>query len=277
MKIVRPNWKWAVPPAKRIGPPSGYFVHHAAGDLDAAAIHRVHLNKGYRGIGYMYVVELDGRVVAGRPADTIGGHTNGWNDGIGICFSGNYDVRKEMPAKQLRAGQELYAYLSKERPKLKWTLHKNAPGNVTACPGRYFPWAEIKAGVPKKATRIRLTERDITVPRMHKPHRAGWWNYGLVPYIERLREQGDGKRVKAGLADPLVIPVPVERPKWWRELMAWKKKVREEAAAQQAEDADQAIADEAESDAMEDPQDLAPEPAAVPRKRSPFWWLRRKS
>lgn len=71
-----------------------------------------------------------------------------------------------------------------------------------------------------------LTDKNISVPRQKKPHRAGWWNLGLVPYIEKLRAQGQGKRVKTGGKESVVIPVPEDRPKWWRKMFAWKKSQR---------------------------------------------------
>ena len=97
-------------------------------------------------------------------------------------------------------------------------------------PGTGFPYKELLETARKYAdpepTRIKLTDQNVTVPRQKKPRRAGWWNFGLVPFIDKLREQGDGKRVQAGSRDPLIIPVPETRPKWWRQLMRWKKAQR---------------------------------------------------
>ena len=40
-------------------------------------------------IGYHYVIEDDGTIVAGRPLDVKGAHALGWNDrSVGICYTG---------------------------------------------------------------------------------------------------------------------------------------------------------------------------------------------
>lgn len=74
------------------------IVHHTAvlGDLSARDIHTSHLNIGYSGIGYHFVVRKNGAVEAGRPIWAIGAHAFGCNsDSIGICVSGNFD--EELP------------------------------------------------------------------------------------------------------------------------------------------------------------------------------------
>lgn len=52
-------------------------------------IDRWHRVKGWQGIGYHYVVELDGRLAVGRPESQIGAHVAGSNaKSIGICMVG---------------------------------------------------------------------------------------------------------------------------------------------------------------------------------------------
>jgi N-acetylmuramoyl-L-alanine amidase len=51
--------------------------------------------RGWSDIGYHFVIHLDGEILEGRPLDTIGSHTKGYNkDSIGICYIGGRD--KEM-------------------------------------------------------------------------------------------------------------------------------------------------------------------------------------
>lgn len=81
--------------------------------------------------------------------------------------------------------------------------------------------------IAAKPKRIKLTAQSVTVPRQSPPHRAGWWNLGLEPYIDKLRAQGDGDRVKTGGSPGfLTIPVPETRPAWWGDLMRWVKAQR---------------------------------------------------
>ena len=50
-----------------------------------------HRAKGWRDIGYHWVIDRDGKVLPGRPEADIGAHTIGHNSGtIGICLLGGY-------------------------------------------------------------------------------------------------------------------------------------------------------------------------------------------
>jgi N-acetylmuramoyl-L-alanine amidase len=56
---------------------------------DAAAIHRWHLERGFDGIGYHWVITEDGTRQAGRPEYWTGSHVKKHNTGsIGICLIG---------------------------------------------------------------------------------------------------------------------------------------------------------------------------------------------
>jgi len=56
---------------------------------DAEAIHRWHLERGFDGIGYHYIILEDGRIQNGRPDYWVGAHAKGFNKAIGICLIGN--------------------------------------------------------------------------------------------------------------------------------------------------------------------------------------------
>lgn len=52
-----------------------------------------HRQRGFQGIGYHYLIGLNGEVWKGRPVGTIGAHTLGQNArSIGICYVGGLDV-----------------------------------------------------------------------------------------------------------------------------------------------------------------------------------------
>lgn len=58
-------------------------------DVKATDIDRWHRERGWKGIGYHYVVELDGRIETGRNEKEIGAHCKGHNaHSIGICYIG---------------------------------------------------------------------------------------------------------------------------------------------------------------------------------------------
>lgn len=55
-------------------------------------IDAMHRQKGWKMIGYNYVIELDGSVHAGRPLTMNGAHALGYNDhSIGICYIGGVE------------------------------------------------------------------------------------------------------------------------------------------------------------------------------------------
>ena len=70
-------------------------IHHTGSpDMDASAeqIHGWHLNNGWSGIGYHYVIRKDGTIERGRPEWAIGSHAYGENSHtIGIHLSGDFE------------------------------------------------------------------------------------------------------------------------------------------------------------------------------------------
>lgn len=83
--------------------PSMIIVHHSGGTdanpmLDtsnhtAVDMENWHLQKGWEGLGYQYVIQKDGSIWKGRPEHFHGAHTVDHNkDSIGICMSGNFDA-----------------------------------------------------------------------------------------------------------------------------------------------------------------------------------------
>lgn len=65
-------------------------------DFDVSDVRKWHLKRGFRDVGYHYLVKLDGTVQIGRPIEEIGAHavaigdkTNYYNRyGIGIAYVG---------------------------------------------------------------------------------------------------------------------------------------------------------------------------------------------
>lgn len=70
-------------------------------DVKTETIRQWHLKRGWSDIGYHYVIELDGKIVPGRPLERVGAHCRGENRGsIGICYVGG--VNEEMIPKDTR-------------------------------------------------------------------------------------------------------------------------------------------------------------------------------
>ena len=61
-------------------------------DYTVEDIDRWHKARGFKSIGYHYVIYRDGTIVEGRPLNKQGAHTTGHNkDTIGICYIGGLD------------------------------------------------------------------------------------------------------------------------------------------------------------------------------------------
>lgn len=90
-------------------------------EVTAKDIDRWHTERGFRGIGYHYVIKLDGTIENGRPENEVGAHCLGHNkNSIGVCYVGGCD--KDMKPKDTRTQQQrvslilLLANLKKKYP-----------------------------------------------------------------------------------------------------------------------------------------------------------------
>lgn len=64
--------------------------------FDVKDIDRWHKNNGWAGVGYHYVVLLDGTIQVGRFESKIGAHTKGLNtNSIGVCYIGGLDAESQ--------------------------------------------------------------------------------------------------------------------------------------------------------------------------------------
>ena len=78
---------------------------HTAADID-----KWHKQRGFRKIGYHYVIQIDGIVEAGRPIREVGAHAKGKNaNSIGICYIGGCDVNMK-PKDTLTPAQSKSLY-----------------------------------------------------------------------------------------------------------------------------------------------------------------------
>ena len=148
MQINEVAYKWAGQLTRRTATRRIILHHAAAVTCTPQQVHQWHLANGWTGIGYHFFVRKDGTVYRGRPEDTVGAHAGNNNyDSLGVCFEGSFD-RETMPDAQLRAGQELVAYL-KQKYGIS-TVQRHSDVNATGCPGDNFPFDAL-AGAGCKA------------------------------------------------------------------------------------------------------------------------------
>lgn len=148
MQIINANLKFKDKLTKRSK--TDYIVLHHADKTKCTIhdIHQWHLNNGWAGCGYHFFIAKDGKVYRGRPIDMIGAHCQGYNNcSIGICAEGNYEV-EQMSTAQWQAILELVKELKQIYPQAQVVGHRDL--YATACPGKYYPLDEIKAGKSTK-------------------------------------------------------------------------------------------------------------------------------
>lgn len=118
------------------------ILHHAAAkSCTAEQIHQWHLNNGWSGAGYHFLVRKDGNIYRLRPENKVGAHASGSNsDSLGVCFEGDF-MTETMGDTQRKAGAELVSYLKSKYGISKVQRHKEVC--ATDCPGVNFPFSEI--------------------------------------------------------------------------------------------------------------------------------------
>lgn len=106
-------------------------------DVSVADIDRWHRERGFDGIGYHYVVYIDGSVHEGRPLNKVGAHCKGHNaHSIGICYVGGVDFygkpKDTRTLAQKDALVNLLMWLKRRFPKAVIRGHRDFAAK--ACP-----------------------------------------------------------------------------------------------------------------------------------------------
>jgi uncharacterized protein with LGFP repeats len=145
-------------------------VHHTDGrqtmtEAETAAevrsIQRFHMGRerGWDDVGYHFLIDGAGRVVEGRPADTLGAHVMSANENnIGVALMGDFE--KTHPTRaQVESLTRLVSYLAvkyKEDPSQRGFLQPHRHYGNTDCPGRNMMtiFEELRADVDGEARRI---------------------------------------------------------------------------------------------------------------------------
>ena len=117
-----------------------------------AEIRRWHVqDRGWKDIGYHYLIDRSGQVATGRPLEQIGAHVAGHNTGtVGIALFGGHgsaetdDISDNFTVAQEITLRDLIADLRKRFPTIK-TVSGHNQYAAKACPGFYVPdWYEEK-------------------------------------------------------------------------------------------------------------------------------------
>ena len=102
-----------------------------------AEVTKWHKAKGFKSIGYHYLIGLNGEVWEGRPLEQAGAHTEGYNgNSIGICYVGGLDANNK-PKDTRTATQKISLLKLVKELKAKFqmaTIHGHKEFSNKACP-----------------------------------------------------------------------------------------------------------------------------------------------
>jgi hypothetical protein len=149
-------------------------IHHSATTdgivyKDFDSLLKGHLARGFRDIGYHWVIEsVNNKLVAipGRAEWDTGAHCPGKNeDGIGVCVVGNFE--EEIPT------QELYQFVADKCKDImsRHPIKKIAGHNhycPTLCPGKNFDVEKVKQLVyrkeetPLEKIKVKIGDKEVT-------------------------------------------------------------------------------------------------------------------
>ena len=152
-------------------------VHYSAtypdAHVDRDVIDRWHRDRGFREIGYHWVITRDGTLQEGRAEGTPGAHVRGHNSGtIGICWTGGLDrasgpnvgVWNPTP-EQEETLVKLIRDIQKRHPDAKRVVgHKDLV--ATECPGLpkggVAAWWSDRGGKERKLSDTRTVKGGVT-------------------------------------------------------------------------------------------------------------------
>lgn len=112
---------------------------YAQMDIGVQEIRKWHLKRGFKDIGYHYVIRRDGSIEQGRPLEKPGSHASGYNAcSIGICYAGGKGPdgkpQDNRTPEQIQAMHDLVTSLLHEFPQAIVTGHRDLPGVHKDCP-----------------------------------------------------------------------------------------------------------------------------------------------
>lgn len=121
-----------------------YIVIHCAAtkpsmDIGVKDIDKWHRQRGWRKVGYHYVIKRDGEVEIGRELDEVGAHAKGFNsNSVGICLVGGLseDGKPEnnYTDEQWIALRETVNQLKLPYPEAEVLGHRDLPDVNKECP-----------------------------------------------------------------------------------------------------------------------------------------------
>lgn len=121
-----------------------YIVVHCSAtnpkqDFDVEDLRSMHLKRGFKKVGYHFVITRAGDIQTGRSLDEAGAHVMGYNNqSLGICLIGGVDVKNKpednYTLEQYASLAQLVEALVEMYPKAIVQGHRDFPNVAKACP-----------------------------------------------------------------------------------------------------------------------------------------------
>jgi N-acetylmuramoyl-L-alanine amidase len=121
-----------------------YIVIHCTAtkpsqDIGVSEIDEWHKARGWKGVGYHFVVRRDGTVERGRMVEEIGAHAHGYNlESVGVAMVGGVNDEGKPDCNYTREQWAeldwLIAELQARFPDAEVIGHRDLPGVSKACP-----------------------------------------------------------------------------------------------------------------------------------------------
>ena len=120
------------------------ILHHSGSPISRTTIHSIHnwhLQRGWLGCGYHYVIHEDGSIFQGRPINVVGAHAKGNNENsIGICTVGNFEIEYPTLCQQEALGKLLIYFINDKLRGRSLAIKRHKDVAATLCPGRNFTY-----------------------------------------------------------------------------------------------------------------------------------------
>ena len=143
------------------------ILHHSASPMDRTtiqSIHNWHLQRGWLGCGYHYVIHPEGTIFQGRPLNTIGAHARGYNErSIGVCVVGNFEVEYPTLCQQEALGKLLLYFINDKFRSNFLSIKGHRDVTATLCPGKNFTFyiPVVEYSKVKEHTELKNKIRNI--------------------------------------------------------------------------------------------------------------------
>ncbi len=177
-KITTVNHIWNGRPRTRTRTEVIIIHHTDSHDVSTKTIHQWHLDRGWMGIGYHFLIRQNGNIETGRPMNSIGSHAGPKANGmsIGVSLTGRLDKEPPKPKQMASLVWLIQEHIWKTYGYLPIKGHKDFMS--TSCPGRHFSMVLLEKMLEEKE------EKDM--PRYQKVSDMPGW---MQPHVRRLIAQ----------------------------------------------------------------------------------------